>query len=84
MTILILLVVCISNILCFYIGALIGNKVSRGEELRLPRASELAEEKRDRRAAREKQERIDVIMRNIDAYDGTGFGQRDVPGGGDD
>lgn len=83
MTILTLLVVCLCNILCFYIGARIGQKSARGEEIRLPNPVEAVkadvEEHRARAAAREERDRLDVILANVESYDGTGYGQQRVP-----
>lgn len=83
MTILIILVVCIANILCFYIGAKIGQAIIREEDIVLPHPvtamQEHAQKQREQRKSREDQEQLDVILANIENYDGTGYGQRDVP-----
>ena len=89
MEILIILVVCstfcAANILCFYIGARIGQKIIRDEEVTLPNpvkeVQEQVQEYREKRKAKEDQEQLDVILANIARYDGTGYGQQDVPGG---
>lgn len=69
-------------ICCFMIGAKVGQTVSRGEDIKLPTVNpiEVHREHEQKRAAREEQERIETIMRNIEAYDGTGAKQEDVPG----
>ena len=83
MTILIILVVCIANILCFYIGAKIGQAIIREEDVTLPNpvtaVQEHVQAQREKRKSREDQEQLDVILENIENYDGTSFGQRDVP-----
>lgn len=83
MNVLIILVVCIANILCFYIGARIGQKIIRDEEVTLPNpvreVQEQVQEYREKRKAKEEQDRLDVILANADRYDGTGYGQQDVP-----
>lgn len=83
MTILIILVVCIANILCFYIGAKIGQAIIRDEDIKMPNPvtamQEHAQEQREQRKSREDQEQLDVILANIENYDGTGYGQREVP-----
>lgn len=83
MTILIILVVCIANILCFYIGAKIGQAIIRDEDIKMPNPvtamQEHAQKQREQRKSREDQEQLDVILANIENYDGTGYGQRDVP-----
>ena len=71
-----------TNIICFLLGAKLGQTVSKGEEIKLPTINPL-EAHREREAKKEaqmEQDRIDTIMRNIEGYDGTGRGQEDVPG----
>lgn len=77
------LVACgILNILCFYIGAKVGQTVVKGETIEAPTVNPLkiAQENRDRKEAEIEQNRLDTIMQNIESYDGTGRGQQDVPG----
>lgn len=83
MDILLILVVGTLNIACFFIGAKVGQKVAKGENIELPQIDPMKaiREREDRREARKEQERIDTIMRNIESYDGTGSGQEDVPRG---
>lgn len=69
-----------SNMLCFLIGARTGQKVSKGEDIKLPNPKEVFEEKQEKKEALRKQEEFDAIMRNLDNYNGTPFGQEDVPG----
>lgn len=67
---------------CFFVGAKVGQKVSEGEEIKLPSINP-AEAHRKREAKKEaeaEQEKIDTIMRNIERYDGTSAGQEDVRG----
>lgn len=82
MEILILLAVCASNVACFFIGAKIGQKAYNGERIELPAPDPMkaVQERRDRKEAEMEQNRVDTILRNIEAYDGTGRGQEDVPG----
>lgn len=71
------------NTACFFIGARVGQTISRGERVTLPKFDFKAAH-RDReasRAAEREQERFDTILRNIESYDGTGQGQKDVPRG---
>lgn len=82
MEVLLLLVMGAVNIACFMIGARVGQKVAKGEEIRLPNVNpmELAQEQREKRAAQEERNKLDTILRNIESYDGTPYGQEDVPG----
>jgi len=70
-------------LLCFYAGAKVGQAVSRGEDVKLPSVSPIKaiEERRAQREEKRERERFEVIMRNIENYDGTEIGQEDVPRG---
>lgn len=82
-TILLLLVAGGINILCFLIGAKTGQKVSKGEPVELPTLNpiEAIREHNSRREAEKQQDRNEIIMQNIEKYDGTGWGQKEVPRG---
>lgn len=71
------------GIACFVTGARIGQKVDKGEKIELPTVNpmEIVREHKAQREADKQKKRIDAIMRNIDAYDGTGIGQEEVPRG---
>ena len=77
-----LLIFGITNILCFVIGAKVGQKVTKGEDIELPNVNPMdaIRAHQDKKEARIEQDRFDTIMRNIEAYDGTSRGQADVPG----
>jgi hypothetical protein len=81
MDILLLLVVGALNVVCFFIGAMVGQKVNRGEALKIPDPVEAIRENKERREARREADRYETIMQNIDRYDGTGNGQKEVPRG---
>lgn len=68
---------------CFFVGAKVGQTVSKGEEVKLPTVNpfEAYQHHRAKQEAQAEQSRIDTIMRNIENYDGTGNGQEDVPRG---
>lgn len=82
MEILLVAVVALGNIACFAIGAKVGQKVSRGEEIRLPKVDPLEGLRRgqERKETKLERERMDTILRNIDLYDGSGAHQADIPG----
>lgn len=67
---------------CFMVGAKVGQTVSKGEDIKLPTVNpiEAYREYEQKKAAREEQDRIEAIVRNIEAYDGTADRQEDVPG----
>ena len=81
MDILLIAVVGALNIVCFFIGAKVGQQVSKGVPIETPNLNPMKafRENQERKAAKEEQEKIDTIMRNIEKYDGTGRGQEDVP-----
>ena len=68
------------NIVCFFIGAKVGQQVSKGEPIEMPSVNpmEKIREHRDKKAVEEEQSRLDTIIRNIENYNGTGEGQEDV------
>lgn len=70
-------------IVCFFIGAKVGQTVAKGEDIKMviPKPFEAARERNDKKEAEREQERIDTIMRNIERYDGTSRGQEEVPRG---
>lgn len=80
MEILTILVVGTLNVVCFLIGAKVGQKVVKGEAIELPSLNPMSayREHQDKREQERVQERVDTIRQNIDAYDGTGNGQKDV------
>ena len=82
MEVLLLGIMCLSNILCFMIGAKVGQAVSKGERVELPKIDPLkaARERQERQEAEREQDRIDAIKRNIDNYNGTAEGQTVIPG----
>jgi uncharacterized protein YneF (UPF0154 family) len=81
MTALLILSVGALCIVCFVVGARVGQKVVKGEEIKLPNINpiEIIQEAQNKKQAQMEQDKIDTIMRNIEGYDGTGRGQEDVP-----
>lgn len=68
-------------IVSFTVGAKVGQKVVKGEDIKVPTINPLQayREHEERREAKKEQDRLDVILQNIESYDGTSVGQRDVP-----
>lgn len=83
MEILLALVVGTLCIVCFFVGAKVGQQVSNGEPIETPTLNPVkaVREHQERKATESERNRIDTIMRNIDRYDGTELGQEDVPRG---
>lgn len=70
----------ILNIVCFFIGAKVGQKVIKGEEIKAPNLNpvKVIEEYKESKEYREEQDRFNTMMDNINNYDGTGLGQKDI------
>ena len=83
MEVLLILTVGALCVLCFLIGAKVGQTVSKGEEIKLPTVNPLKayREHEARKEAEQEQDKVNTILRNIESYDGTANGQRDVPRG---
>lgn len=84
MEIILILAVGALNIACFFIGAKVGQRVTKGENIELPSVNPIKavkehnEQKRAEKEAEREQKRIKTIMENIENYDGTPNGQKDV------
>lgn len=64
----------------FLIGARTAQKADRGEEIKLPSINpmEAYKEHREQSEANKEQERLNTMLENINNYDGTGLGQKDI------
>lgn len=83
-TILLVLVIGILCIVCFFIGARVGQKVVKGEEIKAPSISKLNpiniyKEHQEKQEMEKEKNKVETILRNIERYDGTDTGQEDVP-----
>lgn len=86
-TIELLCVIALTGFIClcsFIVGAKVGQKVVRGEEVETPKISALNplkmyEEHKEKEEVKKEREKINTILRNIERYDGTDAGQEDVP-----
>lgn len=81
MNVIAILGLCAFNLLSFVIGAKIGQKTAKGEEIKLPTVNPIKayEEHQNKKEAEKELEKLDVILNNIERYDGTEAGQEDVP-----
>lgn len=80
-TVIIIIAVGAMCIASFFVGAHVGNRVSKDEPIELPKVDpmQVIRDKNTRAEAKAKQAEIDTILRNIDRYDGTAEGQEDIP-----
>ena len=70
--------ICLTNVVCLIAGAKIGMKASRGEEIKLPNPVEKVKTFKETQEYKKEQEALDTMLYNIDVYDGTGLGQKDI------
>jgi hypothetical protein len=66
---------------CFLLGAKVGQAVSKGEKIETPTVNPLKayREHEAKKVAQAEQDKVSVIMSNIESYNGTSDGQKDVP-----
>ena len=71
----------ILNVSCFLIGAMVGQKVVKGEKIELPKLNpmEIYKEHQEKKEVEKEKDKLETILRNIERYDGTTRGQEDVP-----
>lgn len=71
-------VLCIA---CFFIGAKTGQTVSKGKDIEVPNINpvKLYREHVERQEADKERDKLEAIMHNIEVYDGTSVGQKDIP-----
>lgn len=79
MEVLLLAVMGITNIMCFLIGAKVGQAVTKGKEVELPNPVKAYKEHKEQKQARIEQGKVDTILQNIESYNGTEAGQKDIP-----
>ena len=81
MDILTILVVGTLNIVCFFIGAKVGQTVSKGETIEVPTINPIKayNEHLDKREQENEMKIYDALLHNVDMYDGTSNGQKDIP-----
>ena len=66
---------------CFLMGAKVGQKVVKGEPVELPNPVKAIEKHQAEKEAKYEQSKREIILRNIENYDGTAYGQTEVPRG---
>ena len=73
MVVLALAIMGLVNIACFVIGAKVGQAVQQGKDIEIKLPTARPTEKKT-----EEQKRYDILMENVDNYNGTPFGQKEV------
>ena len=77
------IVVSILNGVCFFCGLKVGMSIVKGEPIELPSLPSINplqayKERQNKKEAEREQDKLDTILQNIEAYDGTGANQKDV------
>lgn len=80
----IILLIAVEGFICvfsFIKGAQIGQKVVRGETVETPQINPVKtiKEYNENREVKKEQERDRIIAENIDSYNGTAYGQKEIP-----
>lgn len=80
-TIILIVSIGIMNILCFFIGAKVGQKVVRQEPIEIPKIQPIKaiREYNENKEVIKLQEKDRILSENIDNYNGTSLGQQDLP-----
>lgn len=69
------------NVVCFLIGASVRQKVDKGETVKLPNVNpvDLYHEHKAKEEQEKKEKQREVLLRNIERYNGTSLGQEEIP-----
>lgn len=76
------IIICLDSIICFIIGAVIGQKVSRQEKIELnpiKAVNKAIEEHKEQKEKEAADEYYEALMHNIDNYNGDSIGQVEIP-----
>lgn len=78
-TIFCVLLMGIFNLLAFFMGVYVTQKLKNNEEVKIPNPIEKIEEIKEAKDTRIKSKALDVMLENIDNYDGSDAGQKEIP-----
>lgn len=84
MEVILIIAVGLMNILCLFFGVWIGQKTVKGERVEIKSSLEalnpvkLYRDSQEKRAAAKEQDKLNTILDNIENYNGTSIGQKDV------
>lgn len=68
----------VGHIFCLIKGINIGQKLTRGEEVSIPNPVTALKEYQDEIEQKDEEIKVRTMLENIDIYDGTGLGQKDI------
>lgn len=77
-TIALITTISILNIVCFFIGAKVGQKVINKEPLEIPTPMKVIDEYKERVERNKQLEEMTDNLENINNYTGDGIGQKDI------
>lgn len=66
----------------FVIGVILGQKLNRNEKIEINPVKAIEDYKEEReykKEVKEEMSKLDIMLENIDNYDGTGIGQKNIP-----
>ena len=68
-------------LVAYSLGLKNGQRISKNEEVVVPNVNpiKVITEEKEKYEEKKKQEAYEIMMSNIDNYDGTGLGQQDIP-----
>lgn len=73
---------CILIIIAYTIGLINGQKIKKEEKIIMPNPIQVLKEKKIEKEliseTKDEQEKINIMLYNIDSYDGTGIGQKEI------
>lgn len=81
-TLLIIAAVGTLNVVCFFVGAKVGQTVASGKDIEVPTIKsplEMVKDHQEKKAYEHERNKINTLLANIDNYDGTSIGQKDIP-----
>ena len=70
----------LSNLICLIAGVKVGQKAHRGEDItvKIPNPVQKVQSMKDSQEYKRDREAVETMLYNIDVYDGTGMGQKDI------
>ena len=80
-TIILAITISTLNVVCFLVGASVRQKVDKGKEVNLPNVNPVDwyREHQKKKGQEKKANQREVLLHNIEVYNGTSLGQEDIP-----
>lgn len=78
--VLLAIIISLGNIMCLFIGINTAQKLIKKEDVKLPNLNpiEMVKDYKESKKIEEENSKFNIIMNNIDNYDGTGANQKEV------